>query len=136
MFRSLNELPRDILSSPIPKSSLFFWPPKVSPPSPPEPTAPGSEELLMYICLTKPQNTRKQNGNTGFPTTILKTPVPTAHLCKISKETRTSFCSRPGPRAGTLHIYYLKTLSMMVKTGTGLRGQRLRYLRFPLSCIL
>ena len=33
-------------------------------PGPEQLLLPG--ELLMYICLTKPQNTRKQNGNYGI----------------------------------------------------------------------
>jgi len=74
MFRiSLNELPKQSLSYPIPRSQAFSSGPQ------------GAQEAArpdpdIYICLTKPQKSRKQNGITGFPTTIQKTPVPTAHL--------------------------------------------------------
>lgn len=47
--------------------------------------------LLMYICLTKPQNTRKQNGNTGFSSLSARGHPETCGVVEMSKETRTSF---------------------------------------------
>ena len=78
-------------------------------------------ELLMYICLTKPQNTRKQNGITALHRTFPEQCAWTLDRVEMSKERRTSFCARPGPRAGTLQVYYLKTTRSCVRTGTGIR---------------
>jgi len=57
MFRNLNELPLKNLSYPIYKSNTF----STSFPSP----GPGRDAGFIYV-KQQPQNTRKQNGITGF----------------------------------------------------------------------
>ena len=56
---SLNELPAEAYHLPSPSQAFS---------SGTQLLLPG--ELLMYICLTKPQNTRKQNGITGLHRTL------------------------------------------------------------------
>jgi len=106
---SLNELPSQNLSYPIPKSSVFC-------------RTTGAREAgllaLMYICLNNPQNTRKQNGNYGI--SISRSRTALLQLKKVRKDAPLFTWSRAEP-AGTFHIYYLKTLLMRVKTGTGIR---------------
>ena len=84
----------------------------------------------MHICLNNPQNTRKQNGNYGISISRSRT----AHL--QLKKVRKNALLFPGSRAepaGTFHIYYLKTLLMRVKTGTGIRDFELHTPR-QVSC--
>ena len=78
---SLNELPGHSLSYPIPRSQAFS--------SGTQLLLPG--ELLMYICLTKPQNTRKQNGITGLHRSSPEECAWTLDRLEMSKERRPSF---------------------------------------------
>jgi hypothetical protein len=77
--------------------------------------------IYIYIYLTKPQKSRKQNGITGFPSHDPEDASPN-QLPVQNKQGKTHFFLPLGAEpAGTLHIYYLKQTRLLVKTGTGIR---------------